>query len=1098
MKIGKKLTISHMLMAIVPVVAIGIITIILVTSKFTLLDEVANRDGVKVISKKSDDEISKSTFDKLNAVQHIKKKQILSHFDNVKKDLTVLNNALTTQGQEAFTKLNAVRKTKKESISRYLNSIVDQATTFSKDQMIIDAMNGFKTEFHSNLPENIYSKEKIAEMRNELTSYYGNNFSKEYLAQTKSNVSPADGWLKSLSDRAVVMQYQYICKNPNPLGAKDKLDQSDVVNNYSKLHKKLHPIIRDYQQKFGYYDIFLVDSETGDVVYSVFKELDFASSLKNSPLANSGLGSAFSNAVALNSSDQFYIDDIRPYSPSYDAPAGFISAPIFDGTKKIGVLVFQMPLDRINSIMKENTGMGVSGETIFVGQDNLMRSDSILDENFSVKNSFKNPNLYKINSKATKIVFEEKKDGHLWELDYRGKQTLSLFGPLTVGNLTWCLTAKIDVNEFYCTAQDYKVRETYFLSKFKVDGGYYDLFLIDPTGLCFYSVEQEADYNTNLLEGKFKDSGLGKLVKTVLSTKSFGFADFAPYAPSNGEPASFIAQPVLSPDGTVQVVVALQISLESINKVMNERTGMGKTGETYLVGPDFLMRSDSFLDPAKHSVKNSFANPEAGKVKTVSSNKAMEGKEGNEIIKDYNGNPVLSSYSSLDVYGVKWAILAEIDEAEAFAVNNEIQKFSKDIENKIHETKTDAVNLVTYVLLALCLVSGILALFITRILANGITKPIIETVNLANAMAKGDLSQSINVNTNDETGDLARALNTTTKELSQMIQQIQTHSNMLGSSSEELATISNQMVSGAKEMTQQSSNVASATEQMSTNINTMASAVEEMSTNTANVSSAAEEMSQNMSAVASAMEEMSSTINGIGQNSDEGMKIAAEAMQMAILATKTMNALGEAAKEIGQVTDTIKSIAEKTDLLALNATIEAASAGDAGKGFAVVANEIKGLASRSAQAAEDIANRIGGVQNNSREAVSVIEKVSAVISKINSSVVVITQSVAEQTKTCNEITANISEANSASVNIAESIGEIAKGTNDISKNAGEAAKGTNEVSSSIQGVNKAAKEANSGSQQVNTAAQELSTVAGELNKLVNRFKISDKLGKING
>lgn len=1098
MKIGKKLTVSHILMAIVPVVAIGIITIILVTSKFTQLDDVANKNGVKVITKKTDEEINKTTFEKLNAVQQIKKNQIQSHFVAVKKDLSILNNVLTTQGQEAYSKLKAVRQTKKESISRYLNSITDQITTFSKDQMIVDAMNDFSVAFQNNLTENNYPVEKIAEMKNDLNSYYINSFSKEYFTQTKNNASPADSWLKSLGDKAVAMQHQYIFANPNPLGSKDKLDQSNTVNSYSKLHHKLHPILRDYQQKFGYYDIFLVSLETGEVVYSVFKELDYATSLKNSPLATSGLGNAYRNAATLNSSDEFYIDDIKPYGPSYDAPAAFISAPIFDGTKKIGVLIFQMPLDRINNIMKENTGMGVSGETICIGQDGLMRSDSILDENFSVKNSFKNPNLYKISSKSARLAFEDKKDGHLWELDYRGNQTLSLYGPLNVGNLTWCLTAKIDVNEFYCTAQDRKVRESYFLSKFKTDGGYYDLFLIDPAGLCFYSVEQESDYNTNLLTGKYKDSGLGKLVKTVLGTKTFGFADFAPYAPSNGEPASFIAEPVLSPDGTVQVIVALQISLEAINKVMNERTGMGKSGETYLVGPDYLMRSDSFLDPAKHSVKSSFAHPEIGAVKTTGTIKALEGKEGNEIIKDYNGNKVLSSFSSLDVYGTKWAILAEIDEDEAFAVNKEIQNTSHTIEDKIVETKNDAVNLVTYVLLGLCVISGILAFFITRILAARITKPIIETVNLANAMAQGDLSKTIDVKTNDETGDLAKALNSTTQQLSQMIQQIQTHSNMLGSSSEELATISNQMVSGAKEMTQQSTNVASATEEMSTNINTMASAVEEMSTNTASVSSAAEQMSQNMSAVASAMEEMSSTINGIGQNSDEGKKIAAEAMEMAILATKTMNALGEAAKEIGQVTDTIKSIAEKTDLLALNATIEAASAGDAGKGFAVVANEIKGLASRSAQAAEDIANRIGGVQNNSKEAVTVIEKVSAVISKINASVMVITQSVAEQTKTCNEITANISEANTASVNIAESIGEIAKGTNDISKNAGEAAKGTNEVSSSIQGVNKAAKEANSGSQQVNTAAQELSTVAGELNKLVNKFKVSNNLGKLNG
>jgi methyl-accepting chemotaxis protein len=119
--------------------------------------------------------------------------------------------------------------------------------------------------------------------------------------------------------------------------------------------------------------------------------------------------------------------------------------------------------------------------------------------------------------------------------------------------------------------------------------------------------------------------------------------------------------------------VALQLSLDSINSIMTRRDGMGKTGETYLVGQDKLMRSDSYLDPANHTVIASFANPEKGSVDTEASRQALSGKTDTRIIIDYNGNPVLSAYTPLNVGGLTWALLAEIDEAEAFAAVKTLQ-----------------------------------------------------------------------------------------------------------------------------------------------------------------------------------------------------------------------------------------------------------------------------------------------------------------------------------------------------------------------------------------------------------------------------------------
>ncbi len=150
------------------------------------------------------------------------------------------------------------------------------------------------------------------------------------------------------------------------------------------------------------------------------------------------------------------------------------------------------------------------------------------------------------------------------------------------------------------------------------------------------------------------------------------------------------------------MVVALQLSLDAINTIMQQREGMGETGETYLVGSDKLMRSDSFLDPTKHSVKASFANPSTGSVDTEAATLALSGKEDAKIIKDYNGNPVLSAFTPLKVGDTTWALIAEIDESEAFA----------------------AVNTIKWLILVISIVSAVAIFGIAWLIARSISKPI--------------------------------------------------------------------------------------------------------------------------------------------------------------------------------------------------------------------------------------------------------------------------------------------------------------------------------------------------------------------------------------
>ena len=205
-------------------------------------------------------------------------------------------------------------------------------------------------------------------------------------------------------------------------------------------------------------------------------------------------------------------------------------------------------------------------------------------------------------------------------------------------------------------------RYHYWLRSFLVHRGVYDVFLFDPQGNLVYTSFKEFDYATNLLKGRYKDSDLGRAFREARDNPfpSFvAFFDFAPYGPSHGAPASFFSTPVLADDGSFLGVLAFQIPVDRINVIMQATAGMGESGETYLVGEDLLMRSDSRFSDESTILKT--------EVDTLTVRKALQGGVGLEITPDYRGIPVLSAYGPLDFAGVRWAVMSELDEEELMA-----------------------------------------------------------------------------------------------------------------------------------------------------------------------------------------------------------------------------------------------------------------------------------------------------------------------------------------------------------------------------------------------------------------------------------------------
>jgi len=381
-------------------------------------------------------------------------------------------DSLASLQKSSEAQLISVRNITKGRIEDYLHNIDKQVKTFSKDPMIVDAMKSFSSAYQ-NYPAQNRLDVNIA--RTELASYYEQQFNKVFQEHNSQQSADTTGWLNNLSDTAVLLQHKLIQTNPNPLGNKHLLTDLNDASDYAKAHQRYHPAIKYFLEEFEYYDVFLVDAISGNVVYSVFKELDFATSLNTGTFANTGIGKAFKVSVNQTQADFTAIEDFSSYPPSYQDPAAFIASPIVENNKVIGSLIFQMPIGRINSIMThnqdwKNAGLGDSGETYLIGSDSKLRSQSrfLLEDKAAYLESIKasgisSSTIDKIASKDTAISLQpvtseaaklalEQKEGVSIVKDYRNLEVLSAYAGINYPSLNWAILAEIDKEEAFAPA----------------------------------------------------------------------------------------------------------------------------------------------------------------------------------------------------------------------------------------------------------------------------------------------------------------------------------------------------------------------------------------------------------------------------------------------------------------------------------------------------------------------------------------------------------------------------------------------------------------------------------------------------------------------
>lgn len=487
--------------------------------------------------------------------------------------------------------------------------------------------------------------------------------------------------------------------------------------------------------------------------------------------------------------------------------------------------------------------------------------------------------------------------------------------------------------------------------------GFQDIFLIDAASASvIYSVKKNLELGSSLKNSGFKDSGLARVFQKSMENEEKGqvsFVDFDTYPSASGQPGAFLAYKISGFRKPLGVVV-LQLSIDKLNAIMTNNgqwksIGLGDTGETYLVAAGGTLRSDrrlfieqpseylSLLDTTEseralgNKINQRGTAIALQKVETPSVQQALLGESGINTITGYRGNEVLSAYASFKIEGEDWAIISEVDTAEALGSVDELL-----------ESLIKSSGLASLAVLAIAIFAGFAS---ARLLSSRFSTVSNRMEEIADG--NGNLDERLPEKGNDELTDISRNFNRFVSQIQDIIASVINSSSQLSNSARDINLDAEQSRNRAEQQHQQTGSMAQALNNISDLINeTVLHTTSAVNT----TQQAREQAQQGLVAVRDAVVASTELLVDIDRSNE------------------VIERVGEESDNIGGVLKIINDISNQTNLLALNAAIEAARAGESGRGFAVVADEVRSLSQRIQEEISGIQTKIDSLQQGTSEA----------------------------------------------------------------------------------------------------------------------------------
>ncbi|WP_321339780.1 methyl-accepting chemotaxis protein [Breoghania sp.] len=540
-----------------------------------------------------------------------------------------------------------------------------------------------------------------------------------------------------------------------------------------------------------------------------------------------------------------------------------------------------------------------------------------------------------------------------------------------------------------------------FLTSWK-QAGYGDIYVLNMEGRVVYSVTKSADFLEKVSDPTLAGTGLAKAFEAAkgLDNGEQALVDFSNYTPVGGMPSMFLAQPVYLSDynsTAMRGVMVIRVGVNLLNSVLASRESLGRTGQSFLVGADGVIRSDKPLSGGSTALSETAQDPIiAG---------AANGQEGFGMAVNGDGEDVYLSAVPLHFMDAKWSVVAERSAEETLA--------------PVVEMRNSMIYGTLLVLVVVTVLGTLYSYSITRALGH--------LVAALRKIAGGELDTEIKAaKRRDEIGQIGRAVlqiqeNAVLEQERKAAEDAAEQEMRTKQRGEFVASLAADFEASVGEVVQR---VYAASNELRQSAESMAQIAGSTGERSESVSKASEAAREEVQTIAGASDDLFKSIQEISSLITRSSAIAHMANERASTTDETVRSLAEAADRIGEVIRLISDIADQTNLLALNATIEAARAGEAGKGFAVVASEVKELAGQTAKATGEIGQQIDAIRSATKDAVEAISEIRTTIGEISESVGSVASAVEEQSAATQGIVDNTQRAADGTASMSRDIEEV--------------------------------------------------------------------------